>query len=139
MIQSSGDNYGIGSELWCFRDVMIKPIIEIFNSKEMTGYARNCGWALAMAHARSADTAVIAGYLGKNDIFTNALVDFAATYSEINAADYNLLLEAVASVRSRLKLTVEALIHVTSELVFIITHSQGSLTTMMPAVSGAVI
>ena len=33
----------------------------------LTRYARACGMALAKAHARSGDAAMIAGYLGKGD------------------------------------------------------------------------
>jgi hypothetical protein len=30
-------------------------------------YCRLCGWALALAHAKSGDAAMIAGYCGKSD------------------------------------------------------------------------
>ena len=39
----------------------------------LTRYARACGLALAKAHARSGDAAMIAGYLGKGDTFDRSL------------------------------------------------------------------
>lgn len=51
-------------------------------------YARLCGWALALAHAKSGDAATIGGYLGKSDVFDEALVDFAAAYAVQTRADH---------------------------------------------------
>jgi uncharacterized protein (DUF2252 family) len=51
-------------------------------------YARMCGWALATAHARTGDAAMIAGYLGKADTFDKALVRFAALYADQVEQDY---------------------------------------------------
>src|SRR6202012_3441141 len=51
-------------------------------------YARRCGWALALAHAKSGDAAVIGGYLGKSDVFDDALVDFAAACAAQNKLDH---------------------------------------------------
>jgi Uncharacterized protein conserved in bacteria (DUF2252) len=36
-----------------------------------------CGWALALAHAKSGDSAKIAGYVGKSDALDEALTEFA--------------------------------------------------------------
>jgi uncharacterized protein (DUF2252 family) len=51
-------------------------------------YAHLCGWTLARAHARSGDSAAIAGYLGKGDTFDKALVRFAALYADQAEHDY---------------------------------------------------
>ena len=38
-------------------------------------YGRACGWTLARAHARSGDRVAIAAYLGKSDVFDQAIAD----------------------------------------------------------------
>jgi hypothetical protein len=49
------------------------------------GDARLCGRTLARAHARSADPAMIAGYIGKSDAFDDALGSFAMAYITLHA------------------------------------------------------
>jgi uncharacterized protein (DUF2252 family) len=51
-------------------------------------YCRLCGWALALAHAKSGDAAMIGGYLGKSDVFDDALVQFAAAYGAQTRLDH---------------------------------------------------
>jgi uncharacterized protein (DUF2252 family) len=58
-------------------------------------YAEVCAFALARAHARTGDPVVIQGYLGKNDSFDEALVDFALAYMKQNESDYNMLIDAI--------------------------------------------
>jgi uncharacterized protein (DUF2252 family) len=77
------------------RDMKLKPLVELFNPSVMTQYAELCGWALANAHARSGDSAKIAGYLGKKDDFDEALADFAESYADQNELDYQALQRAV--------------------------------------------
>ena len=77
------------------RDVKVKPMVEIFKPENMLGFARNCGWALARAHARSGDPAIIAGYIGKSDVFAEAIAEFADRYLEQNLADHAKLVEAI--------------------------------------------
>lgn len=52
-------------------------------------YCGICGWALALAHAKSGDAAMIGGYLGKSDVFDDAMVCFAGAYAEQTHHDYN--------------------------------------------------
>ena len=40
------------------------------NVKYFPEYCKLCGWALALAHAKSGDPAAIAGYLGKSEAWT---------------------------------------------------------------------
>jgi hypothetical protein len=61
----------------------------------MLGFARNCGWALALAHAKSGDPAIIAGYIGKGSAFANAIARFADAYMNQNLADYARMGEAI--------------------------------------------
>jgi len=54
-----------------------------------TEYCTLCGWALALAHAKSGDAALIGGYLGKSEVFDDAMVRFAAAYAEQTRQDYD--------------------------------------------------
>jgi uncharacterized protein (DUF2252 family) len=77
------------------RDVKIKPLVEIFRPQNMQGFATACGWALARAHARSGDPAIISGYIGKSDILPKAIAQFAETYAEQNQDDHRHLIDAI--------------------------------------------
>lgn len=77
------------------RDVKVRPMVEIFSPSNMLGFARNCGWALARAHARSGDSAIIAGYIGKGKTFATAIGKFADTYMEQNESDHRKLIDAI--------------------------------------------
>jgi uncharacterized protein (DUF2252 family) len=90
-IGASGRHYYVRQ----LRDVKVKPLVAIFNPEHMRGFARNCAWALARAHARSGDSAIIAGYIGKGAVFAEAISQFAAAYAEQNLEDYERLREAV--------------------------------------------
>jgi uncharacterized protein (DUF2252 family) len=80
-------------------DAKIKPVIEIMKSQNLKGYARLCGWALARAHARSGDAAVLTGYMGKSTSFEDALADFSVAYADQNEKDHAALLEAIRTGR----------------------------------------
>lgn len=62
---------------------------------EFPDYASLFGWALANAHARSGDPAVLAGYCGKGEQLDDALVCFAKAYSAQNTADYETFMTAI--------------------------------------------
>jgi uncharacterized protein (DUF2252 family) len=72
---------------------------ETTTGKGMEVYCGLCGWALALAHAKSGDAATIAGYLGKTDEIDEALTKFAFAYSEQNERDYAELKKAARSKR----------------------------------------
>jgi len=57
------------------------------------------GWALALAHAKSGDAAMIAGYVGKSEALDEALTKFAFAYSEQNEFDYAELQKAARTDR----------------------------------------
>lgn len=57
------------------RDVKIAPEIESLTPPVMLAYATLCGSALARAHNKAGDAAVIAGYLGSKDHFDDAIGD----------------------------------------------------------------
>ena len=81
------------------RDVKVKPLVEVYNAQNMLGFARNTGWALARAHARSGDAAVIAGYVGKGEVLADAVAEFAVAYAEQNERDHAALVAAVRAGR----------------------------------------
>lgn len=76
-------------------DAKIKPVIEVMNPNNLKGYATLCGRALARAHARSGDVAVLSGYLGQSSAFEDAVADFSVAYADQNERDHALLVAAV--------------------------------------------
>jgi uncharacterized protein (DUF2252 family) len=65
----------------------------------MTLYAEVCAWALARAHARSGDPALISGYLGANGLFDEAIAGFAVAYADQTERDHAALVKAVRTGR----------------------------------------
>ena len=61
--------------------------------------ARNRGWTLARAHARSGDPMAIAGYLGDEKTFDRAVVAFGERYARQNAEDHARFVEEIESGR----------------------------------------
>ena len=62
---------------------------------EFPDFAKLFGWALANAHARSGDPAILAGYCGKGEALDDALVKFSIAYSRQNESDYALFLKSI--------------------------------------------
>jgi uncharacterized protein (DUF2252 family) len=67
--------------------------------KNFPEYCKLCGWALALAHAKSGDPAVLAGYLGKSDGMDEAVARFAFAYAEQTDRDYDALAKAAKEKR----------------------------------------
>src|ERR1700712_609044 len=65
----------------------------------LTEHATLCAWALASAHARSGDSAMISGYLGTANTFDQAIAVFAERYAGVTRSDHAELLLAVADGR----------------------------------------
>jgi uncharacterized protein (DUF2252 family) len=78
-----------------FRDAKIKPLVESFDEEMMTVYAKLCGKVLARAHAKAGDPWMISGYLGKQDVFDEAMGDFAMAYAHQAERDHAALKAAV--------------------------------------------
>lgn len=81
------------------RDVKVKPLVEIFNPTTMEDYGSICGWALARAHARSGDAAMISGYLGKSDAFDRAIARFGFSYADQAERDHAIFTGAIGKGR----------------------------------------
>ena len=54
-------------------------------------YCGLCGWALALAHAKSGDAAMISGYCGTGDVLPDALGKFSLAYLEQTERDHSAL------------------------------------------------
>ena len=62
-----------------------------WDEERLDAYTMICGWALALAHAKSGDAAMIAGYVGKSEALDDALVAFAEIYANQVERDYALM------------------------------------------------
>jgi uncharacterized protein (DUF2252 family) len=60
-------------------------------------YCRLCGWALALAHAKSGDPALIAGYCGNSEVLDEAIGKFALRYADQAAQDHERMVAAAKS------------------------------------------
>jgi hypothetical protein len=69
--------------------------VETFGRVEMELFASWCGRALALSHARSGNSAVLAGYMGRSDALDRALAAFAKAYADQNEKDHAALARAV--------------------------------------------
>ena len=77
------------------RDMKISPMVETFGPVEMDIFAGWCGKALALSHARSGNSGMISGYMGKSDVFDKALAAFAKAYADQNEKDHAALARAI--------------------------------------------
>jgi Uncharacterized protein conserved in bacteria (DUF2252) len=69
-------------------------ISEVIKAGAFVNYAQLCGRTLARAHARSADPAVLAGYMGKSRVFDDAVASFAIAYADRTQRDYDQLVKS---------------------------------------------
>jgi uncharacterized protein (DUF2252 family) len=88
------------------RDMKIKPLLELYRPLDLCDYANLCGWTLARAHARSGDPAMIAGYMGKSDVFDKALAAFGKTYADQTERDHAAFKNAIR--QGRVEVQTEA-------------------------------
>ncbi len=77
------------------RDAKISAVMEDWDVTMLREYGKLCAWALARAHARSGDPAMIAGYLGSNSTFDDAIGEFAVEYADQNLRDHRAFVNAV--------------------------------------------
>jgi hypothetical protein len=72
----------------------------------LSRYCALCGWALALAHAKSGDAAMISGYCGTGDVLPDAIGKFSLAYLEQTERDHGAL-EAAAR-RGRIQVAGKA-------------------------------
>jgi uncharacterized protein (DUF2252 family) len=82
-----------------FRDMKVSAEVETFRPSTLVAYATVCGWALARAHAKAGDSAMIAGYLGSTDQFDTALAKYAEEYADQAERDFEAFQKAIRSGR----------------------------------------
>jgi uncharacterized protein (DUF2252 family) len=87
------------------RDMKISVVIEDLDPGLLRQYGRMCAHALARAHARSGDAAMIAGYMGSGQTFDDAITEFATEYSSQNRRDYQAFVRAIRE--GRIQATTE--------------------------------
>lgn len=106
VMQATGDPFlgwcrSVGAESL---DFYVRQLRDMKGSIETVGltpealaiYARICGAVLARAHARSGSSSLIAGYLGEDNTFEEAVADFGQAYSALNSHDYQALRASLA-------------------------------------------
>ena len=81
------------------RDMKVAPAVESQTPRVMRTYARLCSFALARAHDKAGDAAMIAGYLGSTDRFDQAIGDYAVAYADQVEHDYATFVAAVLNGR----------------------------------------
>ncbi len=108
LMQAASDIYlgwtkGAEANRWLYwrqlRDMKASADVESMKPFGLTFYARQCGWTLARAHARSGDPIAIAAYLGKSDGFDGSITGFSERYADQNERDFEAFADAVRSGR----------------------------------------
>ena len=98
-----GGQDGIDFYVRQLRDMKGGKEFDIDNKNEplenMPLYATACGWVLALAHAKSGDPAMIAGYVGNSDELDKAMAQFAFAYADQNEKDFKALTAAAKAKR----------------------------------------
>ena len=77
------------------RDMKMSAVIEDWDSAALRHYGRMCAHALARAHARTGDAAMMAGYMGSGQTFDDAIGEFAVEYAAQNRTDYRAFIKAI--------------------------------------------
>ena len=102
LMQAAGDMF-LGWAATDEREFYVRQLRDMKGSADLTrflppgfiAYATSCGTALALAHGRSQQPALISGYLGKGSTFAESLVAFARTYADQTERDHAALAAAV--------------------------------------------
>ena len=88
------------------RDMKMSADIASLTKKGFMQYTRLCAAALARAHARSGDPAMISGYLGSSDEVAQAIALFAEVYADQTERDHAALLAAIKEGRIQAEVDV---------------------------------
>jgi uncharacterized protein (DUF2252 family) len=91
---TSDEPLGIEFYVRILKNRRLGAVSELAEHEALSEYARLCGRTLARSHARSGDPAVIAGYMGRNEAFDDALASFAMAYAEQTVKDWAALVKA---------------------------------------------
>ena len=91
---TSDEPLGVDFYVRILKNRRLGGVSELAEQDALSEYARLCGQTLARSHARTGDPAVIAGYMGRNDVFDDALASFAMAYAEQTVKDHAALVKA---------------------------------------------
>jgi uncharacterized protein (DUF2252 family) len=113
LMQSASDiflgwTHGKGGRHFYIRqlnDMKMKVLVDVFDPTTMLDYAKLCGWTLARAHAKSGDPDMIAGYLGKSDVFDRSVTRFSELYADQMERDHAAFMHAIRE--GRIEVQVE--------------------------------
>ncbi|HEY1654158.1 MAG TPA: DUF2252 domain-containing protein [Candidatus Tumulicola sp.] len=81
------------------RDMKVSVDLDAFTRRTLSDYGAICGWALARAHAKAGDPAVVCGYLGASDRFDRAVTRYATAYADQVEHDFAAFTAAIHSGR----------------------------------------
>lgn len=79
------------------KDMKWSADVEQMSKPALLFYAEVCGWALARAHAKGGDAAMIRGYLGRAGVFDEAVAKFARAYANQVEKDFAAFTRACRS------------------------------------------
>ncbi|HTJ28431.1 MAG TPA: DUF2252 domain-containing protein [Candidatus Limnocylindria bacterium] len=65
-----------------YRDMKTSPDLRALDAEALADVAAHCAWALARAHARTGDPRAVAAYVGRGEVFVDAIAAFARSYAE---------------------------------------------------------
>ena len=81
------------------RDLKRSALIEDWDTGALRQYEGMYAQALARAHARSGNAAMISGYLGSGQTFDDAIGEFTVEYADQARCDYRAFAKAIPDKR----------------------------------------
>jgi uncharacterized protein (DUF2252 family) len=81
------------------RDMKMSAVVEWWDFDTLWIYTRICAWALANAHARTGDAAMISSYTGSGETFDDAICEFAVDYADQTISDHRTFAKAITDGR----------------------------------------
>jgi Uncharacterized protein conserved in bacteria (DUF2252) len=91
---TSDEPLGIDFYVRILKNRRLGGVSELAEQEALSEYARLCGRTLARSHARTGESAVIAGYMGRSEAFDDALASFAMAYVDQTIEDHAALVKA---------------------------------------------
>jgi Uncharacterized protein conserved in bacteria (DUF2252) len=91
---TSDEPLGIDFYVRILKNRRLGGVSELAEQEALSEYARLCGRTLARSHARTGESAVIAGYMGRSEAFDDALASFAMAYVDQTIKDHAALVKA---------------------------------------------
>ncbi len=79
------------------KDKKISAEVEQHDKYTLSVYAGFCAGVLARAHCKTGHGAILCGYIGRGDIFADAITKFAVKYADRTEKDYEEFMKAVKS------------------------------------------